>query len=127
MSGVYCGGCGEGDLVKDPAGAGPAPVICELCGWTDPDVTQIPFESRIEDDEPWTKRQRKAAGRLHFLWIDFAPGEHRGTFGAMEVLGLRGLTSSGRRALVELERRPSDETLERLRAVTGVVKAWIIP
>jgi hypothetical protein len=126
MSGVYCGGCGEGSLRVDPAGTGAKPVVCDLCGWTYDDVRELPREWRVEH-EPWTKRQRKKAGKLFFLWVHTDPAAGRAIFDVMGVLGLDSVTSSGTGSLIELDAAPSEETQERLRAVTGVTKVWLVP
>ena len=124
MSGVFCGGCGEGTLLPDLRGSGRRPVACDLCGWT-ADAADLPGEWR-EDDAPWTKRERKQAGRLHFLWVDLDPGDGDAVSGVMQVLGLDGM-SVAPRTLVELEARPSDAQLERLRGVPGVTRVWLVP
>jgi hypothetical protein len=122
MSGQFCGGCGEGELVDDPAGKGRRPVVCDLCGWT-ADGADVPRKWPDEDEAPWTKRERKAAGNLFFLWIDVDPRAKDVDFDIMHVLGLTSMMSGGPRLLVELEARPSDAVLAalaRLKGVTGV-------
>ena len=124
MSGVYCGGCGEGDLVPDPAGAGARPVVCDLCGWTaDGDLLS---RKTPAEEEPWTKRERKAAGRLFFLWVDFDPENEAAVDGLLDLLHLGGL-SLNTPVLLELGEKPTPETLERLRALPSETRVRLVP
>lgn len=127
MSGVYCDGCGEGSLLPDPGGKGKQPVACDLCGWK-ADLVEQPRKIPCDDEEPWTKRERKNAGKLFFLWIRFDPKIDDAVFGAMEVLGLDSMSSGGGDdSLVELEKKPTDEQMERLLKVKGVKKVRLAP
>jgi hypothetical protein len=126
MSGTFCEGCGEGDLVADPTGAGERAVVCDLCGWKAPDLLALP-RKWLADPEPFTKRDRKRAGKLFFLWLDLDPDAEDVAFDVMDVLELKGMGGTGARALIELERRPSEPTLERLRAVKGVRDVFLAP
>lgn len=124
MSGRFCEGCGEGDLRPDPGGAGREPVACDLCGWTG-DASRLPFRCLLRE-EPWTKRARKAAGRLFFLWIDL-DAERPGLPAAVSAaLGLPRLSFASR-TLLELETKPGPEQLARVRALQGVARAWLAP
>lgn len=126
MSGVYCDGCGEGDLLPDPTGKGKQPVACDLCGWK-ADFSQLPRKIPCtgEDDPPWTKRERKAAGKLFFLWVTMDPKKDP-TFDIMDLLGLTSMSSGGGRdTLLELETKPTPEQMEKLAALKGVKKAWL--
>ena len=125
MSGQYCGGCGEGDLRRDPAGQGKQPVACDLCGWT-ADRADLPSEW-LEEEPPRTKRARKAAGTLFFLWIDVNPSVKDVVFDIMKVLRLSGMSCGGPRLLVELESKPSEEVLARLAHVKGVTGVRLVP
>ena len=125
MSGVYCGGCGEGDLLPDPGGTGRRPVRCDLCGWT-ADEAELPRKWPADDEAPWTKSERKAAGRLFFLWIDLDPDDDAAVFEIMGLLGLENL-SLAPRVLVELGARPSAETLRKLSGVRGVRGVRLVP
>lgn len=125
MSGAFCDGCGEGNLVADPAGAGREPVRCDLCGWT-ADAAELPRKWLEDDGPPWTKRERKAAGRLFFLWIDLDPDDDDAIGGIMKLLGITGMSVSPR-SLIELESKPAGETLEKLRAIRGVTRVWMAP
>jgi hypothetical protein len=126
MSGQFCQGCGEGDLVRDPEGKGRVPVRCDLCGWT-VDRESLPSEWLEEDVAvPWTKRARKAAGTLFFLWIEVDSKVPDVEFEVMRVLGLRGM-SGGPRILVELETKPPAETLARLAALKGLTRVHLVP
>lgn len=124
MSGAYCGGCGEGSLLGDPGGKGRRPVVCDLCGWT-ADGAELPSEWR-EDEAPWTKRERKRAGTLFFLWIDLDPKEPEVCSDILAILRLDGMMAAPR-VLVELEVKPADGTLARLRAVKGVSDVRLVP
>ena len=122
MSGVFCDGCGEGNLLPDASGCGESPVRCDLCGWT-ADGATLPRKWMDGDDVPWTKRERKQAGTLFFLWIDAtedALGE------AMKRLGQTSWCVAPR-VLVELETRPTEEMLARLRDLPGVTRVWMAP
>jgi hypothetical protein len=125
MSGTFCGGCGEGDLRPDPGGAGRRPVACDLCGWQ-ADGALLPRKWLDGDERPGTKRERKAAGTLFFLWIDLDPDDDDATGSVMELLGLESFSPSPR-ALVELATRPSEETLATLRKIPGVARAVLAP
>ena len=122
MSGAYCGGCGEGNLVRDSGGDGKRPVRCDLCGWA-ADGAELPSEWPDEDAPPWTKRERKNAGRLFFVWID---ATEDALDEAMKRLGQTSW-SVAPRVLVELESRPTEETLARLRELPGVTRVWMAP
>jgi hypothetical protein len=122
MSGTFCGGCGEGNLLPDSEGKGKRPVKCDVCGWT-ADRAELLSEWLDGDNPPWTKRERKEAGRLFFLWID-ATGE--GLDRAMRLLG-RSSYGVAPHALVELESRPSEEMPARLRDLPGVTRVWMAP
>jgi hypothetical protein len=126
MSGQFCGGCGEGELVDDPAGKGRRPVVCDLCGWT-ADGADVPRKWPMEDEAPWTKRERKAAGTLFFLWVDVDRAAEDVEFGIMDVLELTSLTGGGPRLLIELEAKPSAATLARLAALKGVTGVRLVP
>lgn len=124
MSGAYCEGCGEGNLLPDPGGAGRTPVRCDLCGWT---ADGAELGSKWMDDEvPWTKRERKEQGKLFFLWIDLDRDEPDCVESIMHLLKLDGMTSSAK-TLLELERKPSEETLASLRGVRGVSRVSLVP
>jgi hypothetical protein len=126
MSGTFCGGCGEGDLVSDPKGRGSRPVVCDLCGWT-ADAEELPRKWLDDEDAPpWSKRERKKAGLLYFLWVDLDPENDDATDAVIRILGLSGM-SLAPRVLIELGTRPSEETLGRLAAVPGVTKVWLAP
>lgn len=125
MSGTFCDGCGEGNLLPDPGGAGRSPVRCDLCGWT-ADEDELSRKWLEDDDVPWTKRERKAAGRLFFLWIDLDPDDDDAVSQVMRLLGVTSM-SVAPRVLVELESRPSDDVLRRLAAVRGVTRTWLAP
>jgi len=125
MSGVYCDGCGEGSLLPEPGGVGAEPVACDLCGWK-ADLRDQPRKWMEDDDVPWTKRERKKAGTLFFLWLQFDPDRGDAGFQVMEILGLQSMSSSGG-TLVELETQPSDEALRKIAAVDGVTKVWLAP
>lgn len=126
MSGQFCGGCGEGDLVDDPAGTGRRPVVCDLCGWA-ADGADVPRQWPADDEAPWTKRERKAAGTLFFLWVDVDRAATEVEFEIMDVLQLRSLMGGGPRLLIELDTRPSAETLARLAALKGVTGVRLAP
>lgn len=122
-----CDGCGEGNLVGDPAGTGPRPVVCDLCGWKAPDILALPRKT-LAHPRPFTKRERKKAGKLFFLWLDLDPKVEGVSFDVMDVLELNGMSRRGNeRALIELEKRPSEDTLERLRGVKGVTGVFQAP
>ena len=126
MSGVYCDGCGEGNLVRDPKGRGKEPAACDLCGWKC-DLREQPRKIPCDDDTPWTKRERKAAGQLFFLWVTMDPKKDP-TFEVMDALGLTSMSSGGGEdTLIELESKPTEEQLEKLKAVKGVKKYWLAP
>ena len=125
MSGVYCGGCGEGNLLPDPGGKGSEPVACDLCGWK-ADLRDQPSKWMDDDGVPWTKRERKKSGALHFLWLHFDPAKGDAVFSVMEILGLNGMSSSAE-SLVELDAKPTDDQLRRISAVDGVTKVWLAP
>jgi hypothetical protein len=125
MSGAFCDGCGEGNLVADRGGAGKSPVKCDLCGWA-ADLEELPRKWFDDDGPPWTKRQRKAEGRLFFLWIDFVPDAGDAIYDVMHVLEITSM-SGGEQVLVELESKPSEATLEKLRGVRGVTRVWLAP
>ncbi|HEX7901173.1 MAG TPA: hypothetical protein VF950_25670 [Planctomycetota bacterium] len=124
MSGVFCGGCGEGNLRPDPAGAGRRPVRCDLCEWT-ADEDALPREWP-EEDLPWTKRERKAAGRLFFLWVDLEPGNDAAVSALMKALRLTSM-SVAPRVLLELEEKPSDDLLRSLAALRGIRGLRLVP
>ncbi|HZE95798.1 MAG TPA: hypothetical protein VE981_02110 [Planctomycetota bacterium] len=124
MSGVYCKGCGEGNLLPDPAGQGTGPVICDLCCWV-ADIAGLPNIS-LEHGEPRTKRGRKAAGTLYFLWVHDDEGGRRAASGVMDLLEVTVLRSSPV-SLVELDRKPSPDVLEKIAALKGVRKVWLVP
>ena len=126
MSGAYCEGCGEGELLGNPGGEGLQPVRCDLCGWT-ADAAELGRAWLSDEGPPWTKRERKKAGSLFFLWVDVDPKAGEATFDVMHVLGLNGMSGSGSRSLIELETKPAPETLDKLRAVTGVTRVWLAP
>jgi hypothetical protein len=125
MSGVYCGGCGEGNLLPDPGGKGAEPVACDLCGWK-ADLRDQPSKWMDDDGVPWTKRERKKAGTLHFLWLHFDPAKDDAVFSVMDILGLNGMSSSAE-SLVELATKPTEGQLRRIAAVDGVTKVWLAP
>lgn len=125
MSGIFCDGCGEGDLVPQPGGPGRRPVACDLCGWT-ADAEDLPRKWSEEDAPAWTKRERKQAGRLFFLWIDLDPRNDEAVSRVMGILGIHGM-SVAPRSLVELEDRPSEAVLRSLSEVPGVTRAWVAP
>lgn len=126
MSGTYCGGCGEGDLRPDPKGRGEEPVACDLCGWK-ADGALLPRKWMDDDGAaPWTKRERKAAGKLFFLWIDLDSKDDDLVDAVMKTLDLRSL-SIAPTTLVELEARPGEETLAALRRIPGVTRAELAP
>lgn len=123
MSGTFCGGCGEGNLVRDPAGVGKEPVVCDLCAWT-ADGAELSRQWMEDDDVPWTKRERKAAGRLFFLWLDIDPRhEDEAVSAILRVLKLDGMCVAPR-VLLELETPPP---LEKLRAIPGVSGVRLAP
>jgi hypothetical protein len=125
MSGTYCEGCGQGNLVADPSGKGADPVTCDLCAWK-ADAALLP-RKRLADHAPaWTKRDRKEKGLLFFLWVRFDPDNMDAAFQVMKVLGLRSMHSSAS-SLIELEKRPSDEQLKRLAAIAGVHEVRLAP
>ncbi len=119
------GGCGEGDLAPDPGGRGSRPVVCDLCGWT-ADAAVLPRKWLDEDARPWTKRERKKAGRLFFLWIDLDPEDDGAVGDIMKILGLSGMSISDR-TLLELETRPTESTLRKLGELRGVTRVWLAP
>ena len=125
MSGQYCGGCGEGDLLGNPGGKGKQPVVCDLCGWT-ADRADL-FSEWFEDGPPRTKRARKAAGTLFFLWIDVDPSVPDVVFAVMKVLKLTGMNSGGTHLLVELGSKPSEDVLARLAQLKGVTGVRLVP
>jgi hypothetical protein len=125
MSGVYCDGCGEGTLLADPGGKGAEPVACDLCGWK-ADLRDQPRKRMGDDGVPWTKRARKKAGTLHFLWLDLDLAKGDAVSSVMEILGLDGMSSSAE-SLVELEARPTEDQLRRIAAVDGVTRVWLAP
>lgn len=124
MSGPFCGGCGEGDLLAHPSGAGKRPVVCDLCGWT-ADGAELP-SPWMEDDIPWTKRERKKAGTLCFLWIDLDPKLPDVCSDIMAVLKVDGMRVAPR-VLMELDAKPAEATLAKLRAVKGVTDVRLVP
>lgn len=124
MSGQYCGGCGEGDLLAHPSGKGKRPVVCDLCGWT-ADGAELPSQW-MEDDIPWTKRERKQAGTLHFLWIDLDPKQPDVCSDIMALLKIDGMMVAPH-TLMELETKPTEAVLAKLRAVKGVSDVRLVP
>jgi len=127
MSGVSCDGCGEGNLQPDPGGQGAEPAVFDLCGWKC-DLREQPRKWMDDDGIPWTKRERKKAGTLFFLWITLDPKKDDAVFGVMEALGLDGMsTGGGRDLLVELEAKPSPEALAKVATVDGALKVWLAP
>jgi hypothetical protein len=127
MSGVYCDGCGEGNLRPDPGGTGAEPVACDLCDWK-ADLALQPRKWMDDDGMPWTKRERKNAGTLFFLWLTLDPRKDDAVFGVLEVLGLDGMSSGGGpESLVELEKKPTEDQLRRLAGVDGVLKVRLAP
>jgi len=125
MSGVFCDGCGEGNLLSDPGGRGAQPVACDLCGWK-ADLTEQPRKWMEDDGVPWTKRERKKAGTLFFLWLHLDSAKGDAVFQVMDILGIHSMSGSTE-ALVELEKKPTDEMLERLARVDGVTRIWLAP
>jgi hypothetical protein len=125
MSGVVCGGCGEGLLRPDPAGQGADPVICDLCAWK-ADAALLP-RKRIDDNNArWTKRQRKEEGRLFFLWLRFDHDEPEVAFAIMKVLGIREMHTP-ESSLMELKEKPTEDQLKRLAAIPGVREVRLAP
>lgn len=127
MSGMFCDGCGEGDLKPDPNGTGKRPVICDLCGWT-ADAEELSRKWASDDfgGTTWTKRDRKRRGRLFFLWVDFDPGNDDAGTAVMRLLGITAM-SVARRTLIELDRAPSAETMRKLGEIPGVTRVWLAP
>src|SRR5687768_9612362 len=105
MSGIFCEGCGEGNLVADPHGSGKRPVTCDLCGWT-ADAGDLSRKWRDDDGPPWTKRDRKMSGRLFFLWIDLDSNDDTAAYAIVRILNLSGMNVASR-VLIELEKEPS--------------------
>ncbi len=127
MSGVYCDGCGEGNLLPDAGGKGREPVACDLCGWK-ADLSDQPRKWMDDDGLPWTKRERKKAGTLFFLWVTLDPAVDEAVFDVMKELGLDGMSSGGGAdSLIELETKPTPEQLKRLSALKGVSKVRLAP
>lgn len=127
MSGVYCDGCGEGNLLHDPGGKGAEPAVCDLCGWTC-DLREQPRKWMDDDGIPWTKRERKAAGKLYFLWVTLDPKKDDAVFGVMQALGLESMSSGGGEdSLIELETKPSPEVLGKVAKVDGVLRVRLAP
>jgi hypothetical protein len=125
MSGVYCGGCGEGNLLPELSGKGADPVVCDLCAWK-ADASLLPQRRIADDAAPWTKRQRKEEGRLFFLWLLFDHEEPEVAFSIMKVLGLREMHTSAS-SLMELGKKPTEEQLRKLAAIPGVHGVRLAP
>jgi hypothetical protein len=127
MSGVYCGGCGEGELRHDPGGAGRRPVACDICGWTT-DKASMPEDAWADDgsEPPRTKRERKKAGLLFFLWVDLDRVDVETAGRVMGVLGVSGMSVASR-SLLELAAKPSEDALARLAALPGVRGVRLVP
>jgi hypothetical protein len=125
MSGTFCGGCGEGDLRPNPGGPGRRPVLCDLCGWT-ADQETLPSEWLEDDGPPATKRERKNAGLLFFLWVDLDPDNDDAVGAVMRILGVTSM-SVAPRSLLELGTKPSEDQLARLAGVPGVSGVRLVP
>ncbi len=80
----------------------------------------------MEDDIPWTKRERKKAGTLCFLWIDLDPKLPDVCSDIMAVLKVDGMRVAPR-VLMELDAKPAEATLAKLRAVKGVTDVRLVP
>jgi hypothetical protein len=127
MSGVYCDGCGEGNLLPDPGGKGEEPVACDLCGWK-ADLREQPRKWMEDDGPTWTKRVRKRAGTLFFLWLTFDPAKGDAVFDVMKILGLDSVSSGGGAdSLIELATKPTEDQFRRLAAIDGVTKVRLAP
>jgi hypothetical protein len=127
LSGVSCDGCGEGNLLPDPGGKGEEPVACDLCGLK-ADLRKQSRKWMDDDGIPWTKRERKKAETLFFLWVTLDPERGDAVFDVMKVLGLDGMSSGGGAdSLIELDTKPTDDQVRRLAAVDGVTKVWLAP
>ncbi|HZE95797.1 MAG TPA: hypothetical protein VE981_02105 [Planctomycetota bacterium] len=112
-------------MLPDQKGKGVEPVACDLCGWA-ADLRELPRKWMGNDGVPWTKRERKVAGRLFFLWVHSDGTNDDAVFQVMDILGLQSMSSSAE-SLVELEAKPTPEMLEKLARVKGVRKAWLSP
>lgn len=99
-----------------------ADVRCEYCGWRG-DVTRSPRKMLVpESYRQWGERlQRKRDGRVFVVRVAFdGRSRDRVVDEVMRELKLTSAGTRGSRMMVELESRPDDAVLERLRALRGV-------
>ena len=99
-------------------------MTCTICGW-EGDGREIGRKWPIDDNGP-SKRELRLAGRLHFVRAWFEPSKQDEALS--KVMRILKLTSAGCRGslmIVELESRPTEEQMQAVSAVAGVVKATL--
>lgn len=116
MSGACCPDCSE-TWFQGP----PEKSHGTVCGW-EGDLSQLPRAWPAEEADGPSLHDLRQAGRLCFVRVTFDPVRMDDALSAvMRRLGVQGASLTGPRARMQLDARPSDETLAALAGIPGVL------